>query len=281
MERYGLIAGNGRFPFLLLQAARGRGLEMVVAAIKEETDPAIVNCAVEVHWLSLGQLGRLIKVFQEAGVRRAVMAGQVKHKQIFSNLRPDWKMTVLLASLATRNTDSLLGAVAHALEEEGIVLESSTEFLQPLLASPGALTSRPPDERERRDLDYGFRVARHLAAMDIGQAVAIAECACVAAEAMEGTDAMIRRAATLAPGRPLAIVKVAKPKQDLRFDVPVVGPGTIAAMHAAGATVLGVESGITLLLEKDELLRRAAAAGIAVEGRERASGSWPLAGARP
>lgn len=281
MEKFGLIAGNGRFPFLLLQAARGRGLEMVVAAIKEETDPAIDQCGVQVHWLSLGQLGRLIKVFQEAGVRRAVMAGQVKHKQIFSNLRPDWKMAALLASLATRNTDSLLGAVAHVLEEEGITLESSTQFLQPLLAATGPLTPRAPDARELRDLEYGFRVARHLAAMDIGQAVAIADCACVAAEAMEGTDAMIRRAAMLAPGRPLAIVKVAKPKQDLRFDVPVVGPGTVAAMQTAGATVLGVESGITLLLEKDEFLRRAASAGIAVEGRERALHPWALTGARP
>ncbi|MGH9486326.1 MAG: LpxI family protein, partial [Terriglobales bacterium] len=247
-DKYGLIAGNGRFPFLLLEAARGRGLEMVVAAIKEETEPSIAAQAAEVHWLGLGQLGKLIQIFHSAGVRRAVMAGQVKHKQIFSHLRPDWKMAMLLASLATRNTDSLLGGVARVLEDSGITLESSTQFLQPLLATQGPMTARDADARERADLEYGFSVARHLAAMDIGQAVAIAECACVAAEAMEGTDAMIARSATLAGGRPLTIVKVAKPKQDLRFDVPVVGPGTIAAMRAAGATALGVESGITLLL---------------------------------
>lgn len=268
-EKYGLIAGNGRFPFLLLEAARGRGLEMIVAAIREETSPDIEACGVEVHWLGLGQLGKLIQTFQRAGVRRAVMAGQVKHKQIFAHLRPDWKMLALLASLATRNTDSLLGAVARTLEAEGIQLESSTQFLQPLLASRGVMTHRAPNERERADLDYGFAVARHLAAMDIGQSVAIAERACIAAEAMEGTDAMIARASALAAQRPLTIAKVAKPRQDLRFDVPVIGPGTITAMRAAGATALGVEAGITLMLERDECLRQADAAGIAIEGRDR------------
>ena len=272
-EVVGLIAGNGRFPFLVLEAAHSQGVRMVVAAIKEETDADIEATAAamgaEVHWLGLGQLGKLIQTFQAAGVGRALMAGQVKHKQIFSRLRPDWKMMTLLASLATRNTDSLLGAVARVLEESGIHLESSTTFLQPLLANPGAMTRRDADERERGDLDYGFQVARPLAAMDIGQAVAIAERACVAAEAMEGTDAMIARAATLAAGRPLTIVKVAKPQQDLRFDVPVIGPGTIAAMRAAGATALGVESGITLLLERERLVAEADRAGIAIVGRER------------
>lgn len=274
-EIVGLIAGNGRFPFLVLEAARGQGVNMVVAAIKEETDADIeaagAALGAEVHWLGLGQLGKLIQTFRAAGVSRAIMAGQVKHKQIFSRLRPDWKMMSLLASLATRNTDSLLGAVARVLEENGIHLESSTAFLQPLLANAGPMTQRAPDERESGDLDYGFQVARHLAAMDIGQAVAIAERACVAAEAMEGTDAMIARASTLAGGRPLTIVKVAKPKQDLRFDVPVIGPGTIAAMRAAGATALGVESGITLLIERDRCLAEAERAGIAIVGRERTS----------
>jgi DUF1009 family protein len=274
-EIVGLIAGNGRFPFLVLEAARGQGVNMVVAAIKEETDADIeaagAALGAEVHWLGLGQLGKLIQTFRAAGVSRAIMAGQVKHKQIFSRLRPDWKMMSLLASLATRNTDSLLGAVARVLEENGIHLESSTAFLQPLLANAGPMTQRAPDERESGDLDYGFQVARHLAAMDIGQAVAIAERACVAAEAMEGTDAMIARASTLAGGRPLTIVKVAKPKQDLRFDVPVIGPGTIAALRAAGATALGVESGITLLIERDRCLAEAERAGIAIVGRERTS----------
>lgn len=270
---YGLIAGNGRFPFLVLEAARSRGIAMVVAAIKEETEPDIERAgASAVHWLSLGELGGLIKMFRAAGVNRAIMAGQVKHKQIFTRLRPDWRMMTLLASLATRNTDSLLGAVAQVLADEGIELESSTAFLQPLLATVGAMTRRAPNAEERQNLDYGLRVARHLAAMDIGQSVAIADCACVAAEAMEGTDAMIARAATLANGRPLAIVKVAKPKQDLRFDVPVIGPRTVAAMCAGGATALAVEAGMTLLLERDELLRQADAAGLAIEGVPRAGG---------
>lgn len=268
-EPYGVIAGNGRFPFLLLEAARGRNLRMVVAAIKEETDPAIERHAAQTEWLSLGQLGKLIDFFHRAGVRRAVMAGQVKHRQIFSHLRPDWKMAMLLASLATRNTDSLLGGVARVLGEEGIQLESSTQFLEPMLAGPGVMTQRAPDERERRDLTYGLEVARHLAAMDIGQAVAVASGACVAAEAMEGTDAMIARAGALAAGRPLVVVKVAKPRQDLRFDVPVVGPGTITAMRTAGATALLVDAGITLMLERSEMLRQADTAGIAMEGQPR------------
>jgi len=275
--KYGLIAGNGRFPFLLLEAARERGETMVVAAIREETDPEIdrygAEHGAEVHWMSLGQLGKLIQTFQKAGVSRAVMAGQVKHKQIFSSLRPDWKMMTLLASLVTRNTDSLLGGVARVLADEGITLESSTAFLQPLLAIEGAMTRRSPDARESADLDYGFEVARHLAAKDIGQSVVIADAACVAAEAMEGTDATIRRAATLVGGRPLTVVKVAKPKQDLRFDVPVVGPGTIAAMVEAGATALGIEAGVTLLLDREACLAHANTAGICITGRPRLAGA--------
>lgn len=268
-HRYGLIAGNGRFPFLVLEAARSRGIEMVVAAIKEETAPEIEQHAAQVHWLGLGQLGKLIDVFHKAGVERAIMAGQVKHKQIFSSIRPDWRLVKVLASLAARNTDSLIGAVVNVLAEEGIVLESSTLFLQPLLATEGAMTQRAPDEREQQDIGYGLEVARHLAAKDIGQSVVIAECACVAAEAMEGTDAIIRRAATLAQGRPLTVVKVAKPRQDLRFDVPVIGPQTIATMKESGATALAVESGITLMLDREHLFEAANQAGIAIAGYPR------------
>ncbi len=264
--RYGLIAGNGRFPFLVLDAARSRGIEMVVAAIKEETEPTITAHAHSVHWLSLGQLGKLIDVFRAEGITRAVMAGQVKHKQIFSAIRPDWKMVKVLASLVSKNTDSLIGAVVRTLEEEGIHLESSTTFLEPLLAPLGAFSRRAATETEAADIEYGVQVARHLAGMDIGQAVVIADRACVAVEAMEGTDAMIRRAATLVQGRPLTVVKVAKPNQDLRFDVPVVGPATIATMRECGATALAVESGITLLLDRPTLVASADAAGIALVG---------------
>jgi len=263
---YGLIAGNGRFPFLVLQAARSRGVEMVVVAIKEETDPAIAAHTRSLHWLSLGQLGKLIEVLHAEGVTRAVMAGQVKHKQIFSAIRPDWKMVKVLASLASKNTDSLLGAVVRTLEAEGIQFESSTTFLEPLLAPEGRFSRRRATVTEAGDIEYGLQVARHLAAVDIGQAVVVADRACVAVEAMEGTDAMIRRAATLVQGRSLTVVKVAKPNQDLRFDVPVVGPGTIAAMRESGATALAVESGLTLLLDRATLIADADAADIALVG---------------
>ncbi len=271
----GLIAGNGRFPFLVLDAARSQGLHVVVAAIREETDPALEARAAQMggrtQWLSLGQLGKLIEFFQAAGVRQALMAGQVKHKQIFSRLRPDWRMVKLLASLATKNTDGLLGAVVNCLQAEGIELIHSTVLLQPLLATEGPLTARALNEQERANADYGLRVARHLAAMDIGQTVVISDSACVAAEAMEGTDATIRRAGTLVEGHPLTVVKVAKPKQDLRFDVPVIGPASIAAMRDAGATALIVEAGITLLIDREELVQKATQADIAIEGVARLS----------
>jgi DUF1009 family protein len=276
----GLIAGNGRFPFLLLEAARAQGLRVVVAAITEETDPemnerAAADAGVTVHWMSLGELSKLIETFQREGVTRAVMAGQVKHKQIFSAIRPDWRLAKLLLNLRTRNTDMLLGAVAKVLEDEGIVLESSTAFLEPLLAPRGVLTARAPDEAERADIEYGLKVARGIAGFDLGQTVVIAAGACVAVEAMEGTDATIARAGglmqTLEAGestltRRLTVVKVAKPQQDLRFDVPVVGVATIAAMRSAGATCLCVEAGRTLIFDHAGVVAGADAAGIAMVG---------------
>ena len=260
-KRLGLIAGNGRFPLLVLDAARAQGYEVVVAAIQEEADPQIEqHNAAAVHWLSLGELSKLIETFHKEGVTRAVMAGQVKHKQIFSSIRPDWRLAKLLLSLATRNTDALLGAVAKVLGDEGIVLESSTSLLEPLLAKPGVLTKRSPTEAEVKNIAYGRAVARHLAQYDIGQTVVIAEAACVAVEAMEGTDAAILRAgALLTPlnatavdstlSRALTVVKVAKPNQDMRFDVPVIGQKTIEAMRQAGATCLAVDAGKCLFLD--------------------------------
>jgi len=276
----GLIAGNGRFPFLLLEAARAEGLRVVVAAIKEETDPAMDERAraddgVSVHWLSLGELSRLIETFQREGVTRAVMAGQVKHKQIFSSIRPDWRLAKLLLNLRTRNTDMLLGAVAKVLEDEGITLLSSTQFLEPMLAGEGVLTARTPDATELADIEYGLRVARGIAGFDLGQTVVIAAGACVAVEAMEGTDATIARAGALFAEladeastlqRRLTVVKVAKPQQDMRFDVPVCGMPTIEAMRAAGATCLCVEAGRTLLFDREAMVAVADAAGIAVIG---------------
>jgi UDP-2,3-diacylglucosamine hydrolase len=267
-NRYGLIAGNGRFPFLVLEAARSQGIDMVVAAIKEETSPDIERQARTVHWLSLGQLGKLIKTFKAEGVNKAIMAGQVKHKQIFSGILPDLKMMQVLASLATRNTDSLIGAVARVLEDEGIHLIESTLFLEPLLPRPGVLTKRPPSEDEQKDLEYGYKLARELGRLDVGQTVVVADAACVAVEAMEGTDAVIQRAASLANGRPLRVVKLAKPNQDLRFDVPVIGIPTVEVLRRAGATAMAIEAGKTLMIDRDELLREADAAGITIVARE-------------
>jgi UDP-2,3-diacylglucosamine hydrolase len=275
-EKLGLIAGNGKFPFLVLDAARAQGHEVVVAAIKEETFPEIESHgAAAVHWFSLGELSKLIEMFQREGVRRAVMAGQVRHKQIFSSIRPDWRLAKLLLSLTTRNTDSLLGAIAKVLAEEGITLENSTGLLEPLLVKSGVLTARRPTEPERRNIEYGRIVARQLAQHDVGQTVVIAESACVAVEAMEGTDAAIERAgqimrssslhgAASTLSRDLTVVKIAKPNQDMRFDVPVVGVKTIEAMRAAGATCLALDAGKCLLLDGQKVLDAADAAGIAV-----------------
>jgi UDP-2,3-diacylglucosamine hydrolase len=307
--KLGLIAGNGRFPFLLLDAARAQGLPVVVAAIRQETDAEIDDRAVRdegvtVHWISLGELSRLIEIFHREGVSTAVMAGQVKHKQIFSSIRPDWRLAKLLLNLRTRNTDMLLSAVAKVLGDEGIELISSTAFLEPLLAEEGVLTEsvaggRAPDDEERKNIEYGLGVARAVAAFDIGQTVVVAAQACVAVEAMEGTDAAIERAGALMRSldeseaetgegggpdsarsttphtiphttpqttleRRLTVVKVAKPNQDLRFDVPVIGMRTVETMILAGATCLSVEAGRTLLFDREALLRRAAEAGIAI-----------------
>jgi hypothetical protein len=276
--KLGLIAGNGRFPFLLLDAARAQGLSVVVAAIHEETDPEIdrraaADAGITVHWLSLGELSRLIDTFQKEGVSKAVMAGQVKHKQIFSSIRPDWRLAKLLLNLRTRNTDMLLGAVAKVLGDEGIELISSTQFLEPLLAQEGVLTARAPSDEERKDIEYGLGVARAVAGFDIGQTVVVAAQACVAVEAMEGTDAAIERAGelmrSLADGastleRRLTVVKVAKPNQDMRFDVPVIGIATVDAMVRAGASCLSVEAGRTLLFDREALLSRANQEGIAI-----------------
>jgi DUF1009 family protein len=264
LNRYGLIAGNGKFPFLVLEAARSQGIEMVVAAIREETSPDIEQHAATVHWLSLGQLGKLIKTFKAEGVTRAIMAGQVKHKQIFSGIIPDLKMMQLLASLATRNTDSLIGAVARVLQGEGIELIDSIAFLGPLIPAAGVLTRRTPTVEEQQDLDYGCRLARELGRLDIGQTVVVSSAACIALEAMEGTDAVIARAATLADGRPLRVVKLAKPNQDLRFDVPVIGVPTIQNMRNANATALAIEAKKTLMIDREALIAEADSAGIAV-----------------
>jgi hypothetical protein len=272
--KLGLIAGNGKFPFLVLDAAKAQGFDVIVAAIKEETSPDIASHgATVVHWFSLGELSRLIETFKKEGVSRAVMAGQVKHKQIFSSIRPDWRLAKLLLSLRTRNTDALLGAVAKVLGDEGIVLENSTAFLEPLLAKAGVLTKRAPTEQEKKNIEYGRAVAHNLAQYDIGQTVVIAETACVAVEAMEGTDATIERAGQLMASlgskastlsRELTVVKIAKPNQDMRFDVPVVGVKTIETMQKAGATCLALNAGKCLFLDGDAVITAADSAQISI-----------------
>jgi UDP-2,3-diacylglucosamine hydrolase len=273
-KKLGLIAGNGKFPFLVLDAARAQGYEVIVVAIKEEACPEIEDRgAASVHWLSLGELSKLIETFHREGVQRAIMAGQVKHKQIFSAIRPDWGLAKLLLSLTTRNTDSLLGAVAKVLAEEGITLESSTSLLEPLLVKSGVVTRRGPTEQERNNIDYGRAVARQVALHDIGQTVVIAESACVAVEAMEGTDATIERAGHIMASlrgdastlsRALTVVKIAKPDQDMRFDVPVIGVRTIEVMQAAGASCLALDGGKCLMLDGGKIVDAADAAGIAI-----------------
>lgn len=272
--RLGLIAGNGRFPFLVLDAARGAGYDVTVIALKEETFPDIAASAAkpvgaseaEVHWISLGQLGTCIELLKRAGVTQAVMAGQVKHTKLFSDIMPDLTLMGVLMRLRAKNTDALIAGVADVLRDRGIELLDSTAFLAPLVAREGVITSRAPTDEERADLAFGYTIADAIAGMDIGQTIAVKSSAVVAIEAMEGTDAVIARAALLA-GRGVRIVKVAKPNQDMRFDVPVVGVATIEAMKAAGATALSVDAGKTLMIDGEAIVRAADAGGIAIVGR--------------
>lgn len=250
--KLGLIAGNGTFPFLVLEGAQKAGAQVAVAAIREETDPQIEKVSDNVTWVGVGQLGKMLRFFKKEGVKKAIMAGQVKHVQIFSSSIPDLRMVKMLLRLPRKNTDALIGAVANELASEGIELIDSTYFLQEHLPQPGVLTKRKPDERERGDIEYGLEVAHEIARLDLGQTIVVRDRACVAIEAMEGTDAVIRRAGDLVRGR-LTVVKIAKPDQDMRFDVPVVGLSTMQTMIEAGATCLCLTAGKTLMFERDEM----------------------------
>jgi UDP-2,3-diacylglucosamine hydrolase len=262
---WGLIAGNGDFPFLVLEGARRRGIEMAVIAIREEASPALEREAKRFYWISLGELNRGIELLHREGVKQAVMAGQVKHNKIFSAIRPDWRLAKLLLSLPAKNTDSLIGAIACVLQQEGIELVDSTRFLGPLLASAGLLTRRAPDTSEAADIEYGRAIGRQIAGLDLGQTVVVRDRACVAIEAMEGTDETIERAARLAGGERLVVVKVSKPRQDMRFDVPVVGTKTIEVMSRAHATALAIDAGHTLVFDREAVVRLADDAGIAIQ----------------
>jgi UDP-2,3-diacylglucosamine hydrolase len=272
---WGLIAGNGRFPFLVLEGARSQGIEMAVIALKEEASPELEKSADRLHWVSLGELSKAIDLMHKEGVTQAVMAGQVKHNKIFSAIRPDWKLAKLLFSLPRKSTDALIGGIARVLQDEGIQLVDSTVFLKPLLPEPGVLTRRAPNEQESADIAYGQSVARQIAAMDIGQTVVISDQACIAVEAMEGTDETIARAARIAGGKPLVVVKVSKPRQDMRFDVPVVGLPTIEQMKSSRATALAVDAGRTLLFDRQKLIEQADAADIAIQAFVPAAAAEP------
>lgn len=263
-EKYGLIAGNGRFPFLVLESAREQSIDVVVAAIKEETSADIESCGYPVHWLGLGELGKLIKLFRNSGVRKAIMAGQVKHVQIFGGSLPDLTMIRMLAGLKRKNTDSLIGGVAKVLEESGISLVDSSALLAPRLARAGALTRRGLRSNEKADVEYGRPIARRIAGMDIGQTIVVRDQAIVAVEAMEGTDAVIRRAGELANRKDLTVIKVSKPKQDMRFDIPVVGLATLERLIAAGCTALVIDADRTLVFDREELVERADRHDIAI-----------------
>ncbi len=264
--KYAIIAGNGRFPILALEAARKLGDEVVAIGIREEAAPEIEPLASRCHWISLGQLSRLIEILKDESIDQVMMAGQVKHTKIFSAIRPDWRLLKLLASLPQKNTAALIGGIAKVLAEEGIHLVDSTALLKPLLAGEGPLTPRKPTADEQADIVYGRRVAAALAGFDIGQSVAVSDRACVALEAMEGTDAMLRRAASLVNGRPLRLVKASRGRRRLLYDVPVAGPETIRVMQETGTTALAVDAGRTLLLDREEMLALAAQAGIAIAG---------------
>jgi UDP-2,3-diacylglucosamine hydrolase len=269
----GLIAGNGRFPFLILDAARAAGHDVTIVAIKEEAFPELAGLAATppaaaCTWVSLGQLGTCISLLKAAGVTQAVMAGQVKHTKLFSDIMPDMTLLGVLMRLKAKNTDALISGIADVLRDHGIELLDSTAFLRPLMAREGVLTRRAPTDEECADLEFGRRIADAIAGLDVGQAIAVKTAAVVAVEAMEGTDAVIARAGALV-GTGTCIVKVAKPNQDMRFDVPVVGLSTIAAMKAAGATVLSVDAGKTLMIDGDAIIRAADEAGICIVGRTR------------
>lgn len=263
-ERYALIAGNGQFPLLVLKEARRQGVDMVVLAIREEAFPEIEQLGARVHWVSLGELQKALGILRQEAVRKAVLAGQVRHGQIFSDIPPDTFLAQLLARLPQKNTDALIGGIAAALQAVGIEVVDSTAFLQRLLPAPGPLTRRAPDADESADIAYGRRIGREIARLDLGQTVVVSQRACVAIEAMEGTDAAIQRAAGLAQGRRLVVVKVSKPKQDMRFDVPVVGLQTLEVMRGANATALALDAGRTLVFDREEFVRRADDYGIAV-----------------
>ncbi len=267
-DRYAIIAGNGRFPFLVLDAARDRGIDPLVVAIKEEASPELAQKGGSIHWLSLGEVSKLLEVLSGERVNKVVLAGQVKHAQLFSSIPPDGLVRRVLKSLHRKNTDALIGAFVRMLEARGIQVVDSTLFLKPLLPGAGTLTRRAPDGGELADITYGRNIAKKIAALDIGQTIVVAERACVAVEAMEGTDATIERAASLSNGRRLVVVKVSKPHQDMRFDVPVVGLKTIQVMSRAKASALAVDAGKTLLFERERLIEEADRAGIAVVGME-------------
>jgi DUF1009 family protein len=266
-SRFGLIAGTGRFPLLFAQSAKNHGVEIIAVAHKGQTLPELESLVKKIYWIKVGQLGKLIKILKTEGIKDAAMVGGIKKTIMFSNIVPDFQAISLVAKLRTLNDDALLRAVAEAIEKEGVTIHSSTIFLDELLSPPGCLTKKVPDKKEMRDIEFGWEIAKAIGKLDIGQTIVVKDQVVLAVEAIEGTDEAIRRAGTLGKRNGLVVIKVSKPQQDLRFDVPAIGPGTITTMQEAGAKVLAVESEKTLLIDKEELIRAANKAGIIIVAR--------------
>jgi UDP-2,3-diacylglucosamine hydrolase len=266
-SRFGLIAGTGRFPLLFAQSAKNHGVEIIAVAHKGQTFPELESLVKKIYWIKVGQLGKLINILKTEGIKDAAMVGGIKKTIMFSNVVPDFQAISLVAKLRTLNDDVLLRAVAEAIEKEGITIHSSTIFLDELLSPPGCLTKKVPDKKEMRDIEFGWEIAKAIGKLDIGQTIVVKDQVVLAVEAIEGTDEAIRRAGTLGKRNGLVVIKVSKPQQDLRFDVPAIGPGTIITMQEAGAKVLAVESEKTLLIDKEELIKAANKAGIIIIAR--------------
>lgn len=269
-RKIGIIAGGGELPALIMDRCLREGVEVSVAAVKGEADPEIETGRTPLLWLGVGQLGKMVRFFKKNGVHHAFMAGQVRHVRIFGKDHPDLRMLSLLVRLARRNTDSLLGAIASEMEMDGISLMDTTLLLPDLTPEVGVLTKRQPDKREQRDIDFGREIAVEIARLDIGQTVVVRDRAVVAVEAMEGTDAAIQRAAELCDGKKIVVVKVCKPNQDMRFDVPIIGPHTIETCVRHNVSALSVDAGKSLILQKKRVLSLADESRLAMVGRDTA-----------
>lgn len=263
VETIGIIAGNGRFPFLVAEEVRKAGKRVAVIGLREETDPAIEKLADVMTWVHLGEFQKMIDQIHASGAVNVIMAGQVKHAQIFAGLKLDWRAIKLMGSLINKKTDTILGTVANEFQKEGISLLPSHHYLKSLLPKAGLICGKKLDGEEKKVAEFGHKIAKQIAGMDIGQTVVVKDRSVVAVESIEGTDECIRRAAQFA-GVGVIVVKVAKPNQDWRFDVPVIGLRTVSTLAECKARAMIIEAGATLLIDKDKLVDEAGKAGVTI-----------------